>query len=249
MNELLERIPEDYRNLLHPFLQDASFAKTLQTIQESELQARSESSDIFPAYEDVFKALALTPLHTVKIILIGQDPYHTPGLAQGLAFSIPENISPKSRLFPSSLKNISKALTLEGFAPLQSGDLDSWATQGVLLLNATLTVPKGTPNGHHHFGWEVLTNTLIEAISQYQKKLVWLLWGGFAQKKEAFIAPNQNHLILKASHPSGLGVYQTSHPFLMKGDVGSCGHFKAVNEWLIAHQEAPIVWSKDIWGV
>jgi uracil-DNA glycosylase len=243
LNELVDRIPKDYQDLVHTFLSNQTHQLALSRIAELEKNTRSQyPSEIFPAYGDVFNALIQTPVNSVKVILLGQDPYHSPGLAQGLAFSIPEHIATSSRAFPSSLRNISKALVLDDFDPLPHGDLISWAQQGVLLLNTCLTVNMGNAHSHQAWGWQLLTDAIIQALSQ-QHAIVWLLWGKVAQKKSALIVPNHRHLVLSASHPSGLGAYQTAEPFLYKGDQRGCGHFKKTNDWLIEHHKTPIQWS------
>jgi uracil-DNA glycosylase len=184
----------------------------------------------------------LTPLNQVKVVILGQDPYHSPGLAQGLAFSIPSNIPTNSRQFPSSLRNISKALALEGFGALPNGDLHAWAEQGVLLLNTALSVKLGEAGSHANLGWKSLIDKLISGLAQQKPNLVWMLWGGHAQSKLPLIEASQDQLILQSSHPSGLGVYKTDRPFLEPGAKASCGHFTKANEWLIANQQSPIEW-------
>jgi uracil-DNA glycosylase len=242
----LGRIPQDYCDLLHDFLSNEKNLPYLEQLVLQENEARLQFPDeIFPKKESVFKALHQTPAKEVKVVLLGQDPYHSPGLAQGLAFSIPEHIPTNSRAYPSSLRNISKALFLDGFDTLPHGDLSFWAEQGVLLLNTCLTVRQGEAHSHQHWGWDMLTNAIIQELSK-NRPLIWMLWGKVAQKKAELIAPIQEHLILQASHPSGLGAYQTNEPFLLKGDVGSCGHFKQANQWLIQHSTAPIVWSSSV---
>lgn len=240
----LHRLPPDYQELLLHFFADAGKLLHLEQLAQWELDAR-QTQCIYPPYEQVFQALWLTPVSTVKVILLGQDPYHSPGLAQGLAFSIPDQIAPSSRAFPSSLRNISKALVLDGFTPLTHGNLTHWAEQGVLLLNTTLTVAHGQAHSHQSWGWSSLTDAIIFALSR-QKARVWLLWGKVAQKKTALLEGTHTHLILQASHPSGLGAYQTQTPFLYKGDTRACGHFQSTNVWLIGQQHTPIRWSSDL---
>jgi uracil-DNA glycosylase len=241
-----DRIPQDYRTLLHDFLSSGQHLPLIEQLAHHENEARLQYPDeIFPKKESVFNALVQTPLQQVKVVLLGQDPYHSPGLAQGLAFSIPQHIPANSRTYPSSLRNIYKALFLDGFETLPHGNLSSWAEQGVLLLNTCLTVRQGNPHSHQTWGWDLLTNALISELSK-QRAMIWMLWGKVAQKKAELISPNQEHLILKASHPSGLGAYQTHEPFLLKGDLGSCGHFKQANQWLIQHACSPIVWSSSV---
>jgi len=243
LQSFLDRLPTDYQSLLSPRLKDSKWVYLLESIQEHEELARNtHPNSIFPKYERVFFALSATPIHQIKVILLGQDPYHSPGLAQGLAFSVPDQILPGSSFFPSSLRNINKALTLEGFAPLSNGNLSHWADQGVLLLNACLTVQSGLPNSHVAFGWNTFTDALIQDLLHYLSGTVVMLWGGFAHKKEVFIQPGRNHLILKSSHPSGLGVYRTKAPFLLPKDSGSCNHFTLTNSWLRLQNRDPITW-------
>ena len=172
---------------------------------------------------------------------MGQDPYHSPGLAQGLAFSIPKDIPLQSKLFPSSLRNINKALMLEGFGTLSNGDLTHWAKQGVLLLNTALSVRLGEANSHAQLGWKSLVIEIIQKISQ-RTNLVWMLWGGHAQSMEEYIHNPNQHLILKSSHPSGLGVYKTEQPFIYPGDQKSCGHFIKANKYLKKISNLSIMW-------
>ena len=240
---LLNRLPSDWRDLLSPLNLDADWLNLLNSISAQEELARNQfKQEVVPSFENVFKALSLTQVEDIKVVILGQDPYHSPGLAQGLAFSIPESIKPGSREFPSSLRNISKALALEGFSPLTDGNLTRWANQGVLLLNATLTVQLGQANSHSEWGWQQFTDQLIKSLSEQKKGIVWLLWGSYAHKKIDLINKSQNHLILSASHPSGLSVYKTKSPFISPGDTQSCGHFKQSNEWLLSHKKTPIAW-------
>ena len=188
----------------------------------------------------------MTPVDSVKVVILGQDPYHSPGLAQGLAFSIPAEITINSREFPSSLRNISKALALEGFGQLPSGDLHNWAKQGVLLLNTALSVKLGEAGSHTNLGWKSLIDHLINALSKSKPHLVWMLWGGHAQSKLPLIEDGQDQLILQSSHPSGLGVYKTDKPFLEPGAKASCNHFSSTNRWLIEHKSSPIRWVEGV---
>jgi len=246
VENFLGRIPQDYRVLLHDFLFNEKNLPYVEQLVLQENEARHQFPDeIFPKKESVFNALLQTPVREVKVVLLGQDPYHSPGLAQGLAFSIPEHIPTNSRTYPSSLRNISKALFLDGFETLPHGNLSSWADQGVLLLNTCLTVRQGQAHSHQHLGWDILSNAIIQELSK-SRPLIWMLWGKVAQKKAELISESQDHLILKASHPSGLGAYQTNEPFLLKGDLGSCGHFKQANQWLVQHSSPPIVWSSSV---
>ena len=232
-------IPEDWRDLLGDYFESPEW-QALQTNLRTELNQVAEK--VCPEPQNFFKALALTPLAKVKVVILGQDPYHSPGLAQGLAFSIPGNISTNSRAFPSSLRNISKALVLEGFGTLPNGDLHSWAEQGVLLLNTALSVRLGEAASHANLGWKPLVDRLINALAIQKPHLIWMLWGGHAQSKLSLIESGVDQLILQSSHPSGLGVYKTDRPFLEPGGKVSCGHFVKANEWLIANQQTPIQW-------
>jgi uracil-DNA glycosylase len=167
-------------------------------------------------------------------------------LAQGLAFSIPETIPLGSKEFPSSLRNMNKALLIEGFCSLRHGDLSHWAKQGVLLLNTSLSVRMGEANSHAQLGWKPFIETLIKKLSSNTSGLIWLLWGSHAQSLEEYVQNPEQHLILKSSHPSGLGVYKTSNPFIYLGDQKSCGHFSKTNEYLNAHKKGGIIWSQNI---
>jgi len=232
-------IPEDWRTLLGDYFESPEW-QTLQTNLRAEIN--KELEEICPKHHNFFKALTLTPLNQVKVVILGQDPYHSPGLAQGLAFSIPSNIPTNSRQFPSSLRNISKALVLEGFGVLPNGDLHAWAEQGVLLLNTALSVKLGEAGSHANLGWKSLVDRLISGLAQQKPNLVWMLWGGHAQSKLPLIEAAQNQLILQSSHPSGLGVFKTDRPFLEPGAKASCGHFTKGNEWLMKHDKTPICW-------
>ena len=232
-------IPKDWRALLGDYFESADW-KLLEENLQSALALDSQS--IRPEPENFFKALSLTPVTSVRAVILGQDPYHSPGLAQGLAFSIPANIPTNSREFPSSLRNISKALALEGFGYLPHGDLHHWAKQGVLLLNTALSVKLGEAGSHASLGWKSLIDRLIFALALQKPHLVWLLWGGHAQTKSSLIESGTDQLILKSSHPSGLGVYKTDKPFLEPGGQACCGHFSKTNQWLVEHNDLPIQW-------
>ena len=233
-------IPKDWRALLGDYFESPEW-QTLQTNLKAEIDQDIEK--ICPEPQNFFKALTLTPINQVKVVILGQDPYHSLGLAQGLAFSIPSNIPTNSRQFPSSLRNISKALALEGFGTLNNGDLHSWAEQGVLLLNTALSVKLGEAGSHANLGWKSLIDRLISALAQQKPHLVWMLWGGHAQSKLPLIEAAPDQFILQSSHPSGLGVYKTDQPFLQPGGKESCGHFTKANEWLLEHQATPIRWT------
>lgn len=232
-------IPFDWRELLGNFFDSAEWQlleKNLQSI------LHEDANLVRPEPQYFFKALTLCPVHSVKVVILGQDPYHSPGLAQGLAFSIPSHIAVNSRAFPSSLRNISKALAIEGFGSLPNGDLHHWAEQGVLLLNTALSVKLGEAGSHTNVGWKNFIDHLISALVKLRPHLVWMLWGGHAQSKLPLIQSGHDQLILQSSHPSGLGVYKTDQPFLEPGGKISRGHFSKANQWLIEHHNSPIQW-------
>jgi uracil-DNA glycosylase len=234
-----EDIPSDWRELLGGYFESNDWQ-----LLEKNLQAALDldPSVIRPEPQNFFKALKLCPVHSVKVVILGQDPYHSPGLAQGLAFSIPAEIAVNSREFPSSLRNISKALALEGFGSLPNGDLHHWAQQGVLLLNTALSVKLGEAGSHTNLGWKSLIDHLITTLAKQKLHLVWMLWGGHAQSKLPLIENGLNQLVLQSSHPSGLGVYKTDRPFLEPGNKASCSHFTKANQWLMKNEIQPIRW-------
>ena len=238
-----EDIPKDWQLLLGDYFASSAWLD-LQANLRSELQTHPEL--VRPEAKNFFNALRLTPVDQVKVIILGQDPYHSPGLAQGLAFSIPSNIPINSREFPSSLRNIRKALALENFGNLPHGDLHHWASQGVLLLNTALSVKLGEAGSHANIGWSSLVNQLISALTMQKPHLVWMLWGGHAQSKLSLIEQGRDQLILCSSHPSGLGVFKTDRPFLKSGGQESCGHFTKANRWLEDHHRSPITWVEPL---
>jgi uracil-DNA glycosylase len=185
---------------------------------------------IYPDEDKIFSAIELTALADTKVVIVGQDPYPQPGKAQGLAFSYPENFR-VSR--PDSIVNIQKELADEGFSKTNS-DLTAWAEQGVLLLNAVLTVPENASNAHAGKIWEPLTDELIKIASDDVRPKVFILWGSFARKKSALIDASK-HLILESAHPSPLSA--------SRGFFGS-QHFKLANDFLSQSGQIPIDWSK-----
>lgn len=189
------------------------------------------STTCFPPASLLFNAFNLTPFEEVKVVLLGQDPYHGQGQAMGLSFSVPTGIA-----IPPSLQNIYKELSSDiGTPPPATGDLTHWARQGVLLLNATLTVEAHKPRSHEHFGWSRFTDRVIQHLSEGRDHLVFLLWGSDAQRKEYLINPAK-HLILKAPHPSPLSAY--------RGFFGK-HHFSQTNYFLLQHGMRPIEWVQD----
>lgn len=201
------------------------FIDTLEQVK----QARQAGQVIYPPENDVFNAFKLTALDNLKVVILGQDPYHGPNQAHGLAFSVREGVR-----VPPSLQNIYKELALEyaDFQIPQHGCLASWATQGVLLLNTVLTVVATQPNSHRHLGWEQFTDKVIVQISAQCQGIVFLLWGSHAQKKGRLI-DRQRHFVLEAPHPSPLSAH--------RGFLG-CGHFKQANELLGKQGKPPINW-------
>ena len=240
---LQQLIPNDWQLLLADYLESPAWQRLCEALED---EYKVHGLTIRPDKDKLFYALQLTSLDSVKVILLGQDPYHSPNLAQGLAFSIPETIPLGSKHFPSSLRNMNKALAIEGFGSLRHGDLSHWAKQGVLLLNTSLSVRLGEANSHAQLGWKPLVETLIQKLSGNKSRLVWLLWGSHAQSLEEYIQNPEQHLILKSSHPSGLGVYKTASPFIYPGDQRSCGHFIKTNEYLNTHKKGGIIWSQSI---
>ena len=232
-------IPKDWQELLGNYF-DSSDWINLASNLEAALDV--DPKLIRPEPSQFFRALKLTPVDSVKVVILGQDPYHSPDLAQGLAFSIPANIPTNSRAFPSSLRNISKALALEGFGHLPNGDLHAWAEQGVLLLNTALSVRLGKAGSHSNLGWRSLIDQLISGLALHKPHLVWMLWGGHAQSKLALIESGIDQLILQSSHPSGLGVYKTDKPFLEPGAKACCGHFTKANQWLKQLGKKEVIW-------
>jgi uracil-DNA glycosylase len=195
---------------------------------KSFLLAERSQHPVFPKGSAIFNAFDLTPFEQVRVVILGQDPYHGPGQAHGLCFSVPGGIP-----FPPSLANIFAELKRDLGLPVPAhGDLTPWAKQGVLLLNATLTVRAHEAGSHQGKGWERFTDAAIAQLSARCEGLIFLLWGRFAQQKEALI-DSARHYVLKAPHPSPLSAH--------RGFIG-CGHFGQVNELLVARGQAPIDW-------
>jgi uracil-DNA glycosylase len=234
-------IDDDWRPLVSHFLASATAHQLGQFIR----QRQAANAVVYPPHP--FHALALTPLSTVKVLILGQDPYHGPGQAQGLAFSVMPGVR-----VPPSLRNIFKEIGNEALgsgaalSPPQDGSLLRWAQQGVLLLNTCLTVEQGQPASHAKQGWEVLTDEVIKAVASKSEPLVFLLWGAHAQAKQAAIhaiagqesagGGMARHLVLTANHPSPLSALRAPKPFL------GCGHFTQANAFLERHGCTPIVW-------
>lgn len=183
---------------------------------------------IYPEPKNIFNAFNLCPLSNVKVVIIGQDPYHEPGQAHGLCFSVQNGID-----LPPSLVNIYKEIEQDiGRKSITNGDLTDWAKQGVLLLNSTLTVIAHRAASHAGHGWETFTNAVIKAVAENQKNVVYMLWGSYAQEKAKMVNASEN-LILKSSHPSPLSAY--------RGFFGG-HHFSQANKYLMEHGKEPINW-------
>lgn len=217
------RIEESWKKVLQPEF-DKPYFELLTMFVRQEYQHKQ----IFPPAGLIFNAFDSCPFDKVKVVIIGQDPYHDVGQAHGLCFSVNDGIA-----LPPSLQNIYKEIQTDlGTVCPASGNLQRWAEQGVLLLNATLTVEAHRAGSHQNKGWEVFTDAVIQTLAEQREHLVFILWGSYAQRKGAFISPKK-HLILKAAHPSPLSAY--------KGFFG-CRHFSAANHYLQAHGMTPIVW-------
>ncbi|MDR0505597.1 MAG: uracil-DNA glycosylase [Dysgonamonadaceae bacterium] len=206
----------------------AEFEKTYFVNLTKFVKNEYATQTVYPQGNKIFNAFEKTPFDKVKAVILGQDPYHEPGQAHGLCFSVNDGVP-----LPPSLQNIYKELYDDmGVAPSPSGNLERWAEQGVLLLNATLTVRAHTAGSHQNKGWEELTDAVIHKIAEEKKNMVFILWGSYAQKKGAFIDP-RNHLIIKSAHPSPLSAY--------RGFFGSKPFSKA-NEYLINTGQTAINW-------
>lgn len=204
---------------------DQPYMQALKAFLRSE---KTQGKVIYPAGNDIFNAFNRTPLDRVKVVILGQDPYHGPGQAHGLCFSVLPGVSP-----PPSLVNIFKEIQRELAIPVPAhGCLEHWAEQGVLLLNATLTVERGRAGSHQGKGWEQFTDSAIRVLGREREGLVFLLWGAYAQKKAALI-DNRKHLILMSPHPSPLSAH--------RGFFGN-DHFVRTNSWLEERGEAAIDW-------
>lgn len=213
----------DWQQKLAKEIEKEYFSNLMNFIEEE-----IKNKTVYPPQELIFNALNITPFDDVKIVLLGQDPYHRPNQAHGLCFSVQQGIRT-----PPSLVNMYKELNRStNFQIPSHGELTSWAKQGILMLNATLTVRDGEPNSHAKHGWEKFTNSIIKLVSEEKENVVFVLWGGNARKKATLIDASK-HFILESAHPSPLSVY--------RGFAG-CDHFNQINEYLISQNQAPINW-------
>lgn len=217
-------IPPDWHRVLISRPQNAHLA----TVTAAVTAARNTGCIVYPAPEQVFQSLSLTSFESVKVVILGQDPYHGPGQSHGLSFSVP-----RGERIPPSLRNIYKELASDlNIPPAKHGHLEAWATQGVLLLNAVLTVENGKPGSHQKIGWQLITDALIQCLSAERNGLVFVLWGAYAQKKACLIDAKR-HFILKSVHPSPLSA--------SRGFFGS-RPFSQINNYLVNQGMTPINW-------
>ncbi|PZQ45357.1 MAG: uracil-DNA glycosylase [Micavibrio aeruginosavorus] len=220
------KLEKDWLEHLEPEF-EKPYMKSLKTFLAAEKDA---GKIVYPRGADIFNAMNTTRFDKVEVVIIGQDPYHGEGQAHGLSFSVPKGVR-----LPPSLQNIYKEIEAEyGYKMPRTGDLTGWAEQGVLLLNATLTVQASLAGSHQKKGWEEFTDRIIHAINDRREHVVFMLWGSYAQKKGAFI-DRKKHLVLESVHPSPLSAH--------RGFLG-CGHFKKANEYLAAHGKSLIDWQK-----
>lgn len=217
------RIAEDWKTILKDEFSKPYFDELVSFVKEE-----YATTEVFPAGRNIFRAFDKCPFDKLKVVIIGQDPYHGEGQANGLCFSVNEGTP-----FPPSLKNIFKEVCDDIGTPIPtSGELDRWAEQGVLLLNAVLTVRAHNAASHAGRGWEIFTDAVVKAIAERKQGIVYMLWGSYAQRKGAIANPKQN-LILHAVHPSPLSAY--------RGFFG-CKHFSQANNYLISLGKEPIKW-------
>lgn len=224
MSELLKTLEDrQWKSIINEFVPPETIS-SLNSFLTNEISA---GKTIYPPKESWFKALNRAPFDDVRVVILGQDPYHGPGQAHGLSFSVPESVKP-----PPSLRNIFKEQVEDLGIHNESGDLSAWAEQGVLLLNAVLTVEASKAASHAKKGWEVVTDTLIHQLSLQRENIVFMLWGAYAEKKSQLIDTNK-HCVLTSTHPSPLSAH--------RGWFGS-KHFSTANKYLRAHSQNEIDW-------
>lgn len=218
------KLEASWLSLLHDLFQEPWFLEL-----KGKLVAERKLYTVYPPGAQMFAAMDLCPVEKTRVVILGQDPYHNPGQAHGLCFSVPDGIKP-----PPSLVNIFKELQSDlGLSPPAHGNLEAWARQGVLLLNTSLSVRANEAASHFPLGWERFTDAVIKRLAEHKPNLVFLLWGRPARAKKKLIAEGRGHLVLEAAHPSPLSAYN--------GFFG-CRHFSRTNEFLAAHGEEPIDW-------
>ena len=217
------RIDASWKQHLQPEFNKAYFANLVTFVKNA-----YATQTVYPPAKYIFNAFDLCPFDQVKVVILGQDPYHEPGQAHGLSFSVPEGIA-----LPPSLQNIFMEIENDlGYAPIRHGNLERWAKQGVVLLNATLSVQAHQAGSHQNKGWEQFTDAVIAALSKEREHLVFLLWGSYAQRKGAVIDASK-HLVLKSVHPSPLSAY--------RGFFGN-HQFSQANQYLVQHGLSAIDW-------
>ena len=225
MNSSAIQLHDSWLTRLQPEF-DQPYMQSLRDFLQKEKQ---QGKVIYPPGGQMFNAMNLTPFEQVKVVILGQDPYHGPNQAHGLSFSVPPGIK-----IPPSLRNIYKEIERDlGIVPPNHGCLQSWAQQGVLLLNAMLSVEQANAGSHQGKGWEQFTDAIIERLSREREGVVFMLWGSYAQKKGRVI-DRDRHCVLQSAHPSPLSAH--------RGFLGN-GHFSAANAYLQKHQQTPIDWS------
>lgn len=217
------KIEQSWKNALSAEFEKPYFASMVRFLH----QEKASGKVIYPPGSQIFRAFDLTPVDKVKVVILGQDPYHGPGQAMGLSFSVPDGVPA-----PPSLRNIFKEIEADlGIRMSGSPNLENWARQGVLLLNSVLTVLAGQPTSHGAIGWQQFTDAVISYLSENCSGIVFLLWGNFARQKAALIDPSRHH-ILTAAHPSPLA----------RGAFFGCRHFSKTNQILISEGKTPIDW-------
>ena len=217
------RIEQSWKNALADEFGKPYFESLVRFLHKE----KSEGKKVFPPGSQIFRAFDLTPVDKVKVVILGQDPYHGPGQAHGLSFSVPEGVPA-----PPSLKNIFKEIETDiGVRMSGYPNLENWARQGVLLLNAVLTVRSGEAASHGKIGWEQFTDAVIRYVSNNCEGVVFMLWGNFARGKRELI-DHSRHCVLEAAHPSPLA----------RGAFFGCRHFSRANAWLAANGKAPVNW-------
>ncbi len=225
MEKVQPKLDKSWLTLLEEEFQKPYFSQIKQFL----LTEKKKGKKIYPPGKLIFNAFDTTPVDNVKVVILGQDPYHGPGQAHGLSFSVPDGVKP-----PPSLKNIFKEINTSLGTPIPiKGNLEPWAKQGVFLLNAVLTVEARTPASHKSIGWEQFTDAVIRKLSEHKEGLIFMLWGNFAKGKMKFIDTEKHH-VLSSTHPS---------PFSAHNGFFGNNHFKKTNELLESMGQAPIDWS------